>query len=212
MQRASALALSQPGSTPALPFLPTSGFLCLSCWGSMGGAPFQAWGWDGPGRSSHQGLTPSCRFLLGPSRAWDPSSRACTCRRTSCRLCPRCPVSASWSLLTLVAIPSIVTASCSRFTGEHPHSPPTPAPARVPPAAVKPPPSPQGTTSAPTEHLWQGRVLPGPATLLGGARHLQGLGWPSLSLSSPIHKVGMKSTQPSGAGPRNCVETLYVIS
>ena len=38
----------------------------------------------------------------------------------------------------------------------------------------------------------------------------QGLGWVSLSLCSLIHKVGVKSAQPSG--PSQCVKALYLIA
>lgn len=99
-------------SSPALPFLP----------GPPWAAQFLCWGlppW--PDRSSHPGMAPLCRFLLGPSWAWGPSSGAYTCRRTSCRPCPPCPASASWSWWTSAAIPSAVTASCFHCTGEHPH-------------------------------------------------------------------------------------------
>lgn len=113
-------------STPALPFLPGPPWALH--FPSAGGAQgsLQAWGRGGPGSGLSQGLAPPCRFLPGPSRAWDPSSRAYTCRRTSCRLCRPCPVSASWSSSTSVAIPSAATASCSHFTGEHPHLEPQP--------------------------------------------------------------------------------------
>lgn len=129
-------------------------------------APSQAWGWDRPGRSSHQGLAPSCRFLRGPSWAWGLGSRAYICKRISCRPCPPCLVSASLSSSTSVAIPSTVTASCSHFTGKHPQ---LNAPAGDPAAALS-------QALVPSEHLWRARILPGPATLPGGARHPRGLG------------------------------------
>lgn len=162
------------------------------------GAPSQAWGWDSPGRTSHQGLVSPCRFLQGPSRAWGPSSRAYTCRRTSCRPCLPCPVSASWSSSTSAAIPSTVTASCSHFTGEHPNLDPQPGAPNCSQSSLH---SPWSAKSAPAEHLRRVRVLPGSAALPGGANHPRCFGWASLSFYSLVHKVGMKSAQASGVGP-----------
>lgn len=127
-------------------------------------------------RVSHQGLAPSCRFLLGPSQAWGPGSGAYTCRTTSCRHCLPCPVLVSWSLLTSAATPSTVTASCSRFTGEHLRlKSPSWGPGQL---LSSPHRLSGGTKSVPSEHLWQGRILPGPVTPSGELPHRAWGGFP----------------------------------
>lgn len=155
------------------------------CSGSMG---LPSW----PDRSSHQDLATPCRLLLGPSQAWGPGSGAYTCRRTSCRPCPPCLVSASWSWLTSAAIPSSVTASCSHFTGEH--SPPRSPSWGLTAALGQAPPSLQFTMSAQLSSF--GGQSPARDYPSWGESACMGLGWNSQE--SLFHRAGMRPAQPVG--------------